>query len=231
MSMDDLVWSLYNQLFEIRIDDLKEDQVQALVKSMSFQALDHWLFWKEGTDEWRPLQELLPSFGDSTSYTGLSLMPLQPDPKKEKAGPADASGPASQAITDDNSTLAPRVPESPPPSIADAPPERDPKALKSVVDLRQDQRVALQLKVYVVIQGHLIQNETLNVSLGGMCLKHSLPHEAEAVSHIVLINGDAELHMRCRVMKGEAASDRRRLLIEACNRPDMLRTWILNGMV
>jgi len=238
---DDLVWSLYNQLFEIRIDGLKGDQVRALVKSMSFQALDQWLFWKEGTDEWRPLQDLLPSFGDSISYTGLSLVPLEPNPE---AGQADSGSGSERSaaeqitprtlraiMTTNDGTAMPRVPESPPPSIADAPPKRDPRTLRSVVDLRQNQRVVLQLKVYIAIQGRLIQNETLNVSLGGMCLKHPLPHEAETVGHVILLNGEIELHMRCRVMRGEAMSDRRRLLIEACNRPDVLRAWILNGPI
>ncbi|MEK7356519.1 MAG: hypothetical protein AAB250_08720, partial [Bdellovibrionota bacterium] len=54
-----------------------------------------------------------------------------------------------------------------------------------------------------------------------------LPANLTGSFDVTLIKGSVELSMRCRAVKSEQETEITRLLIEKCNRMDLLRTWLV----
>ncbi|MES2964292.1 MAG: PilZ domain-containing protein, partial [Bdellovibrionota bacterium] len=94
-------------------------------------------------------------------------------------------------------------------------------------DERANPRFLLNLKVFINVEGRVITNTTVNISVGGMKLRHALPADLGGSFDVTLIRGNLELSMRCRAMKNAEEKEVTRLLIEHCNRLDVLRTWLV----
>lgn len=90
-------------------------------------------------------------------------------------------------------------------------------------------RFKMNLEALVDYKGKVIKSQTVDISLGGMKIKDPLPFPANAIVLVTLINGRAELAMRCRLVESANTPARHRLLIETCHRMDLLRRWILKA--
>ncbi|MES2856629.1 MAG: PilZ domain-containing protein, partial [Bdellovibrionota bacterium] len=105
-----------------------------------------------------------------------------------------------------------------------------PAQQKVKTDVRMSPRFLIAFKAFITYEGRVMKNETLNVSVGGMKLKNPLDRDAEGTVEVLLMHNNQELNMTCKILKDEgSAVGASRLLIEKCNRLDILRNWILSG--
>ncbi|MES2964648.1 MAG: PilZ domain-containing protein [Bdellovibrionota bacterium] len=99
----------------------------------------------------------------------------------------------------------------------------------NAADKRSSPRFILRLRLQMVIGGKIHQNESLNISMGGIKLKSPLPEGAKGSLDVRIFNGDHEMTLRCRTLQAKGEETCTRLLIEAVPKPDVFRAWILAG--
>lgn len=74
----DVFWSLYQSQDQVRIDGLRLVQVHTLLRSFSYEDLDHWFAWFEGSPDWVPLSELTELLNASGHIYQLPPIPPRP---------------------------------------------------------------------------------------------------------------------------------------------------------
>jgi len=217
--MNDCYWSLYNQKDRSRFDGLRTIQARAIVKSIPPAHVRHWLAWKEGTPEWRPLTEHLETLLrverpiETSIAAGGELATVQNSVGVRKA--------QTNQVDQDFSDLTPSSRR-----LAVIKLEADQLAGRQ--NQRQTQRYPLTLEVIVEFHGGRLQTQTDNLSLGGCKLKAALPKDIQKRhATATLINGRSRVEAVCEIIfeKDGRAPTRLRFLDVA--RLDLLRTWML----
>jgi len=210
--MIDCFWSLYNSAEQVRIDGLRTIQIQALLKCLNRTSLEEWMLWQEGTNFWRPANEVHAELERSG---GMFNVPPSPPPVGARDGKAE---PAGRLQFEEDLSGDSQI------SLASPGPREG-----SAVDKRLNPRFVLRLRVQIVVGGKKHENETLNISMGGIKLKHPIPDSMRGVLDVKIINGDHEMVLRCRTLLHKDEEHVTRLLIEAVPKPDVFRAWILAG--
>jgi hypothetical protein len=200
--MTDCFWSVYNADDEVRIDGLRTVQVQSLLKTLSGPSggIDAWLVWQEGTEEWKPAKVV-----HSTLVKETTLKKMPPIPPAVK-GPNKLT--EETAIFKSNSI-------------------DELTAGDSDLDSRMSPRFLRKLGVTVLLNGQTLANETVNVSVTGLKLKHPLPKDAPSIVNLKLHRDGHTLELICRRLRQGNERSLDRLMIESCTKADVLRSWIL----
>lgn len=195
-TVPDLNWSLYYKVDEVRLDDVRTDQVRAILCGLREEVLPYWMVWEEGTETWRPARFVLPNL------RGLEI--ARPWAETVPAG-------APSGAFDPNSGLH----------------EIDPVTEAGPIKQRVSPRYNQTLEVVLDLDGKLLRNRTVNISMGGMLLEAPIPSGPRGPFNLIVRKDGDELHMRCRLIatRGEAAGTR--LFIDHCNKLSVLRRWIL----
>ena len=213
--MVDCFWSLYNSVEEVRVDGLRTVQVQALLKCLSRLSMDEWMLWQEGTDYWRPAAEVYAEL----QKTAGSRAPPQPPPVGAKAKPRNETV-IRKIQYDEDPDAESQI------SLVNA---ESPREQNAGADKRISPRFTLRLRIQIMIGGKLHTNESLNISMGGIKLKHPLPEGTKGQLDVKIFNGEHEMVLRCRTLQAKGEETVTRLLIDAVPKPDVFRSWILAG--
>jgi hypothetical protein len=223
--MVDCFWSLYNTADEVRVDGLRTVQMKALLRGLSPLALSEWLVWQEGTQEWRKATDLNEIIEKSSADGKISapIAPVSIENATTFATTVDLSDPKTKGSALKNAGV--EISAAPAPTaLGPKPGDENPAPSRN----RLHRRFLLNVKAFVTFQGRVFPNETLDVSVAGMKLKTALPAEITGSFSVSLVKDTQELTLRCCVVKSETGPKKSRLLIESCNRMDVLRTWILD---
>lgn len=207
--MKDCFWSLYNTVDDTRVDGLKTLQVKTLMRTFARGTLDEWLVWEENTPDWRRASEVVDHFlGSASAAVAEATATAEPTSAGTATHkfPPEATGTKTEKVLSDATSGSIRGPNYP--------------------DERKSPRFLVAFKIFINAQGRVITNTTENVSVGGMRLRHALPKDITGSFDVTVFLGNEELSMRCRVVKNASEKEAKRLLIEHCNRLDLLRTWL-----
>lgn len=202
----DCYWSLYNVVDDTRVDGLRTAQLKSLMRTIARSSLDEWLVWEEDTPDWKRASEVVE----------LLIGPPPSETTATKTAKVDAPDPTEKIPPKNvllHETDQDEIPQGPVPA-----------------DERKNPRFLVAFKVFINVEGRVLTNTTVNVSVGGMKLRHPLPNDLLGSFDVTLINGPVELGMRCRALKNHNEKDVTRLLIEHCNRLDLLRTWLTSAV-
>ena len=210
--MKDCFWSLYNSVDDVRIDGIRTPQLAALLRTLDHRLVSEWLTWQEGTTEWKRASEAIAELK-------IAVAPPPPSPSTNELTIDPES---EEKVAAEHSFLRHEVDET---DIID-PSDQPANGAKGTSDGRQNPRFDMKLKVFLSVGAKVLANETVNISVGGMKLAHPLPADLSGIHDVTLVNGPTELGLRCRVLKGAHETEPTRLLIEHCNRMDILREWI-----
>ena len=237
--MSDSLWSIYNRAEEVRVDGLHAFQLKWLLKSFSADAFSNWLIWQEGWVDWQDLEavveSLFPGVREQVQERPRqnSLPKMQPN-----SGVIAEQSPLTYAqydlkATTEHTSPHPEVPQNPEASVVetslklvDAPMPVASAPLKKE-ERRTNSRFQVPIKLFLNIDGSVIKNETTDISMGGMRLKTPLAKEPKGSFDVTMLHQGTELALRCRLLCNEGELPKSRLMIEKCNRIEILRTWIV----
>ncbi len=213
--MIDCYWSLFNTVDKVRIDGIQSKQLKILLKSFDPHAVAQWLIWQEDTTAWRPLQEIVLEIAEAAA-TELRAFPAKPPtPPLAPLPRSSAPIPLTEEVT----------------MTSQAEPQwRDDEGARIAnVDKRVDARFDQKFTVIVDHEGTMYKNETVDISMGGMRLRDTLPKDLADMVQVTLINDSQKLIMVCKPVRMSEDAPVVRLMILKCARLDLLRTWILTG--
>lgn len=94
-------WCIYNVFDGRSIEGLVFDEARAFVSAIDSQALNQWYVWREGWDQWRPVQTV-----DGLTEVLNRIMPVKPPPQ-----PARVNASTKSTLTNLQS-VAPRAKET-----------------------------------------------------------------------------------------------------------------------
>lgn len=239
--MSDSLWSIYNRAEEVRIDGLHAFQLKWLLKSFAPDSFASWLIWQEGWVDWQELEATVDSLfpgvrAQSAEPTRISSVPkMQPN-----SGVIAEQSPLTYAQYDlkpEQSVQSvqknPEVPYSHNAELLESSlklvetPMPKAEAPLKVEERRANSRVHVPIKLFLHIEGSVVKNETSDVSMGGMKLKVPLTKEPKTSFDVTMLHQGTELALRCRLVANEGELPKSRLLIEKCNRIEILRSWIV----
>ena len=201
-----------------------------MLKSFSSASFSNWLIWQEGWVDWQELESVVDSL-----FPGVR--------EKTDERPQFSSVPTTQPnsgviaeqspLTYANYRKNPEVPQPPPdeiieqsPALVEAPMPNSSSPLKQQ-ERRANSRIQLPIKVFLHIDGSVIKNETIDISLGGMKLKTPIAKAPKTSFDVTMLHQGTELALRCRLLTNDGEPTKSRLFIEKCNRIEILRSWIV----
>ena len=76
------LWSLYNTVEKIQIDDLKTEQVKIVLLSIPTSRMKDWVVLKKGTVNWQPLAVHPEFYDDVNDLRGQVELNVPADPTK-----------------------------------------------------------------------------------------------------------------------------------------------------
>ncbi|HAG91208.1 MAG TPA: hypothetical protein DCL41_05020 [Bdellovibrionales bacterium] len=207
------LWSLYNTVEKIQIDDLKTEQVKIVLLSIPTSRMKDWVVLKKGTVNWQPLAVHPEFYDDVNDLRGQVELNVPADPTKisqenKKPAPPDRRPLFEDVDLDAEQTL----------SIMDA-------GNYSVKERRSARRQNRSLKFEVIHGGKHFETETKDISMSGMSLKDPLPEWLTKEFPAKLHLGNQVIDIRAiRARKGK--SDTALVIVEA-NPWALLRTWVV----
>lgn len=228
---DEIYWSLFQTKEQIRLDGLRLEQVQSVARSLSVSGIKPWFVWYEGISDWQPLELFLPEISRLAVELGFAPIQLPEAEVVLVPGPEKI---VEKVITKIVEKVVEKIVEVAPKPVAKPtaksvlPSDENEKTITRILseDGRLIPRMQMKLKATVDYRGKLLSTETVDISLGGMKLKETLPFPTAASVIVTLSNGKSELAMKCRVIDPPSTKQKHRLLIETCHRMDLLRQWI-----
>jgi hypothetical protein len=208
----DCYWSLYNIQTKIRIDGLKTIQARAVALSITPQLREHWLVWKEGLPNWASLSAY-PELAD----TSLRLPTPPPFPPALHSTAHEANKPDGGDYH-----IAYVEHDSDPGAIVDL--QIDEVAYK---DLRAHARFIKHFPITVVVNGVSHRATTENMSMGGIKIKDSLPHEVSGHRvKVVISRPDGTLELLCHAVPNPSEKGVNRLIITENPNAELYRKWL-----
>ena len=111
----------------------------------------------------------------------------------------------------------------------DANPEKIQLENKVYVDNKLYRRFIQTYEFEIVVGGFILRNETVDISLGGLCLKHPVPDGAGVRFDATLIRSNGEkVRLMCCLVDGSSARKRIRFDLDETEET-VLPTWILSA--
>jgi PilZ domain len=217
--------------------------LKSMLKSFSPASFSNWLIWQEGWVDWQELESvvdsLFPGIREKTNERPQfhSVPSMQPN-----SGVIAEQSPLTYVNYDYRQTEVaseaqvlknPEVPQAPSTELKEESlalveaPMPDSTAPLKQQERRANNRIQLPIKVFLHIDGSVIKNETVDVSLGGMKLKNPIGKEPKSSFDVTMLHQGVELALRCRLLTNEEEPLKSRLFIEKCNRIEILRSWII----
>lgn len=205
------LWSLYNSVDKIQIDDLKTEQVRIVLLSIPTTRIKDWMICKKGELHWQSILSVPEFHDDVRDLRGdtqtLSQEHLQP--KGKSSAPPPNRRPMFEDIDlDSEETL----------SVMGSGDELD------VKERRSARRYQKKLKFSVVQGGKSFETETIDISMSGMSLEESLPQWAQRqFSATVSFNGHQVKLVVQRVLEDKGGN---KLKILDADHWEALRSWV-----
>jgi hypothetical protein len=234
--MSDSLWSIYNRAEEVRIDGLHAYQIKALLKNFESHSFSQWLIWQEGWVDWQELETVVDSLFPGVRERQVSIRSV-PKMQQNSGVIAEQSPLTYNSIDVRSLTLDAELPQRPlvpVPKLDELVKEAQDQAKvpDRPVEAKQDERRAntrflVPMKLFLHIDGGVAKNETEDISLSGMKLKSPLQKEPKGSFDVTLLYQGTELALKCKLISSADDEPRTRLMIEKCNRIDVLRGWII----
>lgn len=206
------LWSLYNSVDKIQIDDLKTEQVRIVLLSIPTVRMRDWMICKKGEIHWQSILSVPEFHEDVRDIKGdtqnLSSEHYQPQGKSSPAPPQRR--PLFEDIDlDSEETL----------SVMGSEEKFD------VKERRSARRHNKRLKFSVIQGGKTFETETLDVSMSGMSLEDALPEwTKKQFPATVSLQGH---HLKLVVSRVAEDKDGKKLQILEAEHWDLLRSWVV----
>ena len=208
------LWSLYNSVDKIQIDDLKTEQVRIVLLSIPTVKMKDWMICRKGNLHWQSILQVPDFYDDVRELKGdtQALKPgdLNDEPPKKSGNPAPPSRrPLFEDIDiDSEETL----------SLMNA-------GQGDVRERRSARRHLKALRFEVVQGGKTFHTETVDVSMSGMSLEEGLPEWAKKEFLAVISLNDHK--MKLRVSRVDEDKSHTKLKIVDAEHWDVLRSWVV----
>lgn len=236
LSVSESLWSIHNRAEEVRIDGLHAFQLKSMLKSFSSASFSNWLIWQEGWVDWQELELVVDSLFPGVREKLSAVPSMQPN-----SGVIAEQSPLTYASYEFHSFETTLTPVQKNPEVPIAPSTEMIEESLALVEApmpvisapvkqeerRANNRFAVPIKVFLHIDGSVLKNETVDVSLGGMRLKNAVGKVPKGSFDVTMLHQGTELALRCRLLATEGELPKFRLFIEKCNRIEILRSWIV----
>lgn len=206
-----VLWSLYNSVDKIQIDDLKTEQVRIVLLSIPTTRVKDWMICKKGDLHWQSILSVPEFHEDVRDLRGdtqnLSSDHLEPKSKTPSAPPHRR--PMFEDIDiDSEETLSVMGGDE-----------------MHVKERRSARRYHKKLKFSVIQGGRSFETETLDVSMSGMSLEESLPEwTKKKFPATVSFNGH---HLKLIVERVAEDHGGNKIQIVDADHWDVLRSWVV----
>lgn len=202
--MDNL-WSMYNKVEKLRIDDLKTEHVRIILLAVPSRRMADWYACREGDMQWSAISEIPEFYEDVRVLKGL---PEESPPPKPATPPARKVDPPRRPLFEE----APSDPTAP-----------IDMATTRVQERRSARRFPRGLQ-FALKQGGFTCT-TRDVSIGGLSLSEPLPKTAGRTFRCTLAHEGTVVDLTC-----ERVTDTKLKVLE-CESWDVIRKWIVNWNV
>jgi hypothetical protein len=207
------LWSLYNSVDKIQIDDLKTEQVRTVLLSIPTVKMKDWMICRKGSLHWQSILQVPDFYEDVRDLKGdtqnLQASDLEHQSPKQRSAPPDARRPLFEEIDlDAEETL----------SLMNA-------GQGEVKERRSARRHMKSLRFEVIQGGQTFKTETVDVSMAGLSLEEKLPDWAKKEFLAVVSLNDHK--MKLRVSRVDDDSSKTKLKIVEAEHWDVLRSWVV----
>jgi hypothetical protein len=200
-------WSLYNKREELRIDDLRVDQVRTILLAIPYRNMGDWFACKEGDLRWSCITEVPEFYEDTRELKGKPEEPLMavtpPTATQSQIRAVERRPLFEEGPSDEFSTLK--------------------LDLGRVSERRSARRYVRNLEFVLIGKSKgKFKCETHDISMSGFSLKSTLPPGLDKN-----IRGELVLHGEKVNVTCLRIADRQLKLVEA-DSWDIIRKWIVN---
>ena len=210
------LWSLYNSVDKIQIDDLKSEQVRIVLLSIPTVRMKDWMICKKGELHWQSLLQAPEFFDDvrdlkgDTENISLNDLSTQSRPDKFKS----QAPPTRRPLFDDINLEAEQTL-----SLMDQGSNIEVKERRSA---RRHNKV---LGVEISGQAEVFETQTQDVSMSGMNFKDPLPDWVKKKFSISLSFKGRSMKVLCERIDGDSSQTKARIL--EVEHWEVLKDWVV----
>ncbi len=212
MNSESLHWSLFHEGTKVQVDGLTFTQIKGVLKTVDVSQLNQWYAWHEGLSEWKLVQSFPELVGNATPPRHLPPFP----PKNPGAAALDETDkPLVQVfeMREDGTRVNVQLDK------------------QGFVDLRWNRRFLKSYRVQMAARGLAVDTQTVDISMGGMLLKDSLPLEfPEAFEANLTHPSGQKLRITCVKIPPHSGAAWNRVKFSLTAETELiLRTWLLGS--
>lgn len=205
------LWSLYNSVDKIQIDDLKTEQVRIVLLSIPTVRMKDWMICKKGDVHWQSLLQVPEFFEDVRDLKGDTQgIELEASPAKKAPAPPSRRPLFEDINLDSEDTL----------SLMD-----ETQSFAEVKERRTARRYVKTLELVIKTSGINFQTETVDVSMSGLSVKDTLPENLKKQFPATL--SYKGYHLKVVLERVEDDPTGSKLKIHDVDQWDTLRSWVV----
>lgn len=211
-------WSLYNRVEDLRVDDLRPDQVRTIMLAIPPSQLSNWYACQEGDLQWVALESVSEFYMDAMANRQKST-PLA-KAAGDDSGTPDFNGvilPVSRSKTNQRRPLFEDMPEN-----VEAP-DFEVKNEEDREERRTSVRYPRKIAVSAVVGTNTFSTHSENVSMGGMKTVHPIPDWLPRTFKAQLSLNGQTVNVYCKKIGAQQVR-----LMDA-DSWEIIRQWLVNG--
>lgn len=206
------LWSLYDSVEKIQIDDLKTEQVRIILLSIPTARMKDWMICKKGEIHWECILNTPEFYEDVRDLKGNTQSlkaedyspqhkpsPQAPSPRRPLFEDIDLSSEETLALETEGEDF-------------------------DVKERRSARRFTKRLQFEVIQGGKSFKTETVDVSMAGFRLEDQLPSWAKKQFKAKISLNDHDLQLV--VARVEEDRDGKRVKVLDAERWEVLRSWV-----
>lgn len=205
------LWSLYNSVDKIQIDDLKTEQVRIVLLSIPTVRMKDWMICKKGDVHWQSLLQAPEFFEDVRDLKGDTEGIDFEAPSNKKAPAPPSRRPLFEDINLESEDTLSLMDEN--------------QSFAEVKERRTARRYVKTLELLIKSDGESFQTKTVDVSMSGLSVKDPIPSNLKKQFPAEISFKGHKLKVVLERVEDDQSGSK--LKIKDVDQWDTLRSWVV----